>query len=40
MEWVGTILAYAIVGGGALLAVFILVKWMSAAKERTHPRVR
>ena len=38
MEWVGTILAYAIVGGGALLAAFIFLKWMSAAKERTHSR--
>lgn len=37
MEWVGIILAYAIVAGGAILVAFILYKWIEAAKD-LHPR--
>ena len=33
MEWVGTILAYAMFFGGIALAGFILVKWAGAARN-------
>ncbi len=37
MEWIGTILAYAIFFGGIVLVGFILVKWMDAARhQRPH----
>ena len=37
MEWVGTILAYAIFFGGIAFVGFIFAKWASAAR---HPRLR
>jgi hypothetical protein len=37
MEWVGTILAYAIFFGGIALVGFIFVKWMDAARHQ-RPR--
>jgi len=37
MEWVGTILAYALFFGGIALVVFILLRWIEAARD-LHPR--
>jgi hypothetical protein len=37
MEWVGTILAYALFFGGIVLVGFILIKWIEAARD-LYPR--